>query len=228
MAKLNNRENQNIPQHVQGGILERLKKLERFRDDMLRAMNQTFTIVDQRETQTEEVLRAVINLLGRETVEKETRRLKIEELESKSLQEKATFDAAKEAGKVFATERVTEKSVIIGTEVNKDGEQLFPTRVQLFFPQLPIDYQKCYLGAAAGDVVVTPTGSKFTIAETYEVLVKAESATDTAPAAGGHSLVAHPTEYVVPVSGDEPVSDDVSKQLVDDLVAAAENTSESN
>ena len=222
MAKLNSRGNQNIPQHVQGGILERLKKLERFRDDMLRAMNQTFTIVDQRETQTEEVLRAVINLFGREPVEKEVRRLKIEELEEKSLKEKAAFDAAKEAGKVFVTERVTEKSVIIGTEVNKDGEQLFPTRVQLFFPQLPIDYQKCYLGAASGDVVVTPTESKFTIAEIYEGLVKAEGATDATPVTTEHSLAGHPTEEIIPTSGDEPVSDDVSKQLVADLAAVAE------
>lgn len=215
MAKLNRPGNQNIPQHQQGGILERLKKLERFEKDILRAMNQTFNIVDQRETQTEEVLRAVINLLGRETVEKEVRRLKIEELEGNSTKQKAAFDAAKTEGKVVATQVVTEKSVILGTEVDKDGNQLYPVRVQLFYPQLPPDYQAVYLGAKVGDVVTTPTASKFTVHEVYEVVVKdetLETQTETAPA----------VETQAPASGDEPASDELAKQLVEDLAVAAE------
>ncbi len=216
MGKLNQRGNQNIPQHQQGSILERLKKLERFRDDVLRAMNQTFNIVDQRETQTEEVLRALIELFGREQVETKVRQLKIESLEAKALKEKVALDAAGEAGKIVATTAVTEQSVIVGSEVNKDGEQLYPTRVQLFFPQLPLDYQKCYLGAKIGDVVVTPTESKFTVKELYEVVMQPEGVSTQGPATDPAATVA------VPTSGDEPADDDLAKQLVEDLTVAAE------
>ncbi len=217
MAKLGKPGNQNIPQHQQGSILARLQKLERFEKDMLRAMNQTFNIVDQRETATEEILRAVINLLGREVVEKEVRRLKIEQLEGESTKQTAVFEEAKKEGKVVATTAVTEKSVIIGTELDKDNNQLYPVRVQLFFPQLPADYQKAYLGAKLGETVVTPTASKFTISEIYEVVVK------EAPATSGLVETDPAATQAVPSTGDEPVDDELAKQLVEDLTAAAES-----
>ncbi len=222
MGKLGRPGNQNIPQHQQGSILARLAKLEKFQKDILRAMNQTFTIVDNRENATEEVVRALITLCGQEAVEKEVRRAKIEDLEGKSAKQKAGFDAAIEAGKVVPGDVVGDRSVILGSEVDGDGNQLYPVRVQLLFAQLPEDYQKCYKGAKVGETVTTPTKSKFTINEVWEVVVKGEEIESTqttaaAPPADPAATVAAPTE------GDEPPDAELEKQLVEELAADAES-----
>ena len=220
MGRLGKPGNQNIPQNVQGGILARLAKLEKFQKDILRAMNQTFTIVDNRESATEEVVRALITLVGQDTVEKEVRRAKIEDLEGKSAKQKAVFDEAIAKGKVVPGESVNDRSVILGTEVDPEGNQLYPVRVQLLFGNLPADYQACYKGAKPGDKVVTPTKSTFSISEVWDVVVKGTEVESTPttglPAVDPAATVAAPTE------GDEPPDAELEKQLVEDLAAAAE------
>lgn len=202
------------------GALERVEKLEAFRNDVLQAMRQTFGIVDTRLQNTEDVVNALIILVGKEDVEKKVQELQIERLEAKAGTEKAALDAAVTANQVVVADVIGDRSVIVGSEVDKDGKQLYPSRVQLLFPTVKDDYKERLRGAKAGDVIETPVGSKFTILEVYDIVLNPPP-----PAAeAGAREVDVPQSEEVPTSGDEPAEGEVEKQLVEDLAAIAQET----
>jgi hypothetical protein len=195
--------------------MERLKALEDFRGEILRAVRKTFNEVEQRMRGMEEVNEALVNLAGREAVEEEVKRLYIEHAEAKSAMEGKALEAGLAAGKLAVSEIVGDMSVVVGSEVDKDGNQLYPSRAQLLFATLRPEYQEKLRGGKVGDVVVTPFQSKFTILAIYDILPQA-------PPAAGQQVPAVPLPVGSPPVEGQPLSDEEEAAVVDQLTDAAE------
>ncbi len=81
---------------------------------------------------------------------------------------KAQVEAGLKEGKILPAEVVTEKSFIVGHELDKDGKLANP-RFQLGFMALSEDSRKLFLGKKPGEVIETPNGT-IAIDETYDVV----------------------------------------------------------
>jgi hypothetical protein len=204
------------PKGTQGpGSLERLKALEQFRDEILRAVRKTFNEVEQRMRSAEEVNEALVNLAGREAVEEEVKRLYIERAEAKSVLEGRALEAGIKAGKLVVSEIVGDMSVVVGSEVDKDGNQLYPSRAQLLFATLRPEYQEKLRGSKVGDVIVTPFESKFTVLAIYDILPQA-------PPPAGQQVSSEPLPVGTPPVEGQPLSDEAEAAVLDQLSNAAE------
>lgn len=196
------------------GALDRLKSLEGFREEILRAMRQTLGAVETRLGNLEEVNEAVVNVVGRAAIEEEVKRAHIERAEAKAAVETKALDAAYASGKIKDAEVVGDMSVIVGSEVDKDGNKLYPSTVQLLFAVLAKEYQAQLRGAKAGDVIETPFGSKFTVSKVYDIdptkASSAQQAQEAVPPAGTPSIEG------------EPLSPEAEAMLLEGLADAAE------
>jgi len=147
-----------------------VKALEQFREEMLRAVRSTFAAVEQRLQNLEEINEALVNLSGRAQVEEEVKRLHIERVEAKAAIEQKALETALATGKIKEVETIGELSVIVGSEVDKDGNKLYPSRVQVLYATLLKEYQEKLLGKKVGDVIETPFGSKLTVQIVYDIV----------------------------------------------------------
>ena len=213
MAKFGRAGNGPVPPK-EPGALDRLKSLEDFKSEILRAIRQTFAAVEQRLQNLEEINEALVNVVGRTPVEEEVKRAHIERVEKKAATEAAALEAAYKAGKIVDAEEVGDMSVIVGSEVDKDGNKLYPSVVQLLFMTLVKEYQDQIRGKKAGDVIETPFGSKFTVSKVFNVNPNQAQAVQQA------------TEGVTPASTPqveaEPLSPEAEALLLEGLADAAE------
>lgn len=199
-------------------VVEGLKVLDEFRSDILRAMRHTFVVVEQRMANIEDILEAVVYLMGRETVEKKVQELHVEKLEARSAADKVALEAALAEGRVVPAETISETSIIVGTEVDKDGNALHPLRVQQLWQAVQNPEMKtALLGKKAGDVIETSIGTKFTINEVYNITMQAKvDAADAKP-------VEVPVAETDQIPETPPVDEAVEQELVEDLANAAKN-----
>jgi hypothetical protein len=201
------------------GALDRVKALEQFREEILRAVRSTFAAVEQRLQNLEEISEALVNLSGRAQVEEEVKRLHIERVEAKSAIEQKALDAALSTGKIKEAEVVGELSVIVGSEVDKDGNKLYPSRVQMLFATLLKEYQEKLRGAKVGDVIETPFGSKFTVQIVYDI-VPPDQQPQPSPAAQLDAPV--PEGAKLPDVAITPLDEETEAKMVEDLAEIAE------
>ncbi|HVT63203.1 MAG TPA: hypothetical protein VHD33_06950, partial [Legionellaceae bacterium] len=116
-------------------------------------------------------LDALITILGTEAVFNQIKKAKIEKAEANSAAMKDALEKQLAEGGVKVSEVVGELSIIVGSEVDKDGNQIPPARAQVLFAQLTPELAALMLGKKVGDVVETPVGSKFTISELYDMVL---------------------------------------------------------
>ena len=205
----------------EGGALERVENLEKgFKaivEDMtqvMQALQQIATSVDTRNGALEDAVNAIIEVVGRKPIEEEIKRARIEKLEARSAREKVAFDAAIVAGQVVPAEVVGDMSVIIGSEVNKDGDALYPLRVQMIYRSIDEDKKDKFKGVKVGTVIETLMGSKFTISEIWDAIIPSPVAA-AEPVTG--ELVEVPVEQSDISTGDEPVDATTEEALLEDL-----------
>lgn len=194
------------------GAMDRITDLEDFREGVLRAMRQTFGVIEQRIATINDMMVALTNLVGQENVEKEVQRLEIERSELRSAKEKAGLDAAIARGELVPAEEVGDLSVVIGTETDKDGKPLHPVRVQFLYATMKQSLKESFTGVKVGAAIDMPAGTKFTVSEVWNVVPGAERQAppveSTPPA-----TEAAPQEELT----EEPVDEKVEAQLVEEL-----------
>jgi hypothetical protein len=221
------------------GALQRLDAVEKAQQQILLAVRQTFGLIDARLGGQQSSLNALITLFGRDTVEQEIVRQKVEELEGTAVKEKAGFDQAVEEGKLVKADIVGPRTVIVGHEVDGDGRDLHPLRVQMLFGMLKPEFQPAYKDHRVGDVIETPINTKFTINELWDVVPPSSVNAAAAESAAATALVAPPTpadptaepevtaaDEAVPA--DDPVDASTEAELLADLAGTNEKPSQSN
>lgn len=222
MAKLPKSARDMIPTGSAGvGVLERVKNLEKRQRDIMTGVSQAFASSDQRHSSTEEVLNAIIMIVGRDAVEAEVQRQTIERLESKSAKEKVALEEALKAGRCAPAEVVGDRSIVVGFEVDKEGNKLHPHRVQLLYQSLRPEYKERMKDRKVGDEFDTPPGTKFTVTEIYDIALNPPKETQEEPQANEEV----PTEAAQKT---EPVDEEVEARLVEELAAKADATQPTN
>jgi len=195
--------------------LQRVEALEAAVNQTLRAMRQTFAVVETRLSNLEQVQVALIKLVGQEQVEEELRKMKIAQLEEEAEKEKYGLEEALKENRLLDATEVTDMSVIVGSEVDANDQPLYPSRVQFIYPKLHKEYQDIILGKKVGDVVTTPAGSKFTVKEIYNINVDWKPPIEAAPVA-----------EALPQS--EPLSPDAEAQLLEELATETNSDQQPN
>lgn len=150
--------------------LERLDQVERTVNNIGAATNNNINQLGG----ITEVLDAVVQTLGAETIQKIMTDNRTAKAEAQSAQEKAALDELVKNGDVKATEKVSERSIVVGREINPDGTVRVPGRAQVAFARIDPAFQKAFLDQAAGFSLDLPNGGKFEVQEVYEVVEKAE------------------------------------------------------
>lgn len=137
-----------------------------------------FAVIEQKFNQMEEFIDALITQVGTDVIFEIVKTKRIEKQEADAATKKTNLEAALKDGQVVVAEAVGNTSVVIGTEVDKDGNQLYPTRAQILFAQVKPELAEPMRGKKVGDVIVTPVESRFTITEIYNLVTptKAEMA----------------------------------------------------
>lgn len=192
---------------VNDGLSGRMDVAEKNIQAMHENYQKNFAIVEQKFNQMEEFIDALITEMGTDKVFEIIKTKRIEKQEADAAAKKVALEAALKEGQVVVAETVGDTSVIIGTEVDKDGNQLYPTRAQILFAQVKPELAEPMRGKKVGDVVVTPVETRFTINEIYNIIVPTKA--ETAPVEA---------ELLGPPS--DPVSPEVEQALINDLSAS--------
>lgn len=152
--------------------LDRLDQVEKTLPNLISAINNSLGGMSQQLNSQGKVLEAVMQLLGRESVEgtmkeiEERRAVETMESEKKALEELLA------AGNIAKVEKVTEKSIIVGREYQPDGTLRHPGRAQVAFPRVDAQFQPKLKDQAVGFVMELPNGGKFEVVEIFEVVQK--------------------------------------------------------
>jgi hypothetical protein len=147
----------------------------------LQALQGHLMQLDQRISAMEEIMSATTLVVGQEQVSDMVKSRRVEKADARSAAEKAALDVALGEGKVVKTETIGEKSIVVGREKDKDGNDLPPGRVQLLFGQFLPEFQPQLLGKGVGTTVDTPIGGKFEVTEVYDIVDhSASEATESA------------------------------------------------
>lgn len=135
----------------------------------LLGINQRFNEHNGRLITTEELVDALVDIQGREEVERLVDERRLERAEKLAAQEKGSLDQAISDGYVLAAEVAGEKSVIIGKYLASDGSVIPPGRAQLVMTGVQEQFRNQLLGKGVGTKLDLADGGKFELTEIYEV-----------------------------------------------------------
>jgi hypothetical protein len=170
--------------------LDRLDQVEKTIPQLVSAINNSLGGLHQQVNSQGEVVEALVQLLGKETVESTIRDTRERRATEAMEAEKKALEELKGRGDLAAVEKVTEKSVIVGREYNPDGTVRHPGRAQVAFQRVDESFKTGLLNQPVGFILELPNKGKFEVVEIYEVVEKpapapeapAEAAAETPPA----------------------------------------------
>lgn len=163
--------------------LERLDQVEKTIPQLISAINNSLGGLNQTVNAQGEVLEAVVSLLGKDVIEANIADRRLVRATEAMESEKAALEQLKEKGDLAVTEKVTEKSIIVGREFLADGTLRHPGRAQVAYMRVDPEFQGKLLDQAVGYVIELPKGGKFEIVELYEVVEKPDAPPEAAPVA---------------------------------------------
>lgn len=167
--------------------LSRITDLEELIPAISNAVNKSLQQVDQHLGNFNDSLEAVIALVGAEAVANKRAELQAAKIAQQLEDQKNAVAEAVKVGTLVVVPAITEKSLVIGVETNKDGSVAGTGRVQLPLQGIKPEFKEQLLGKAVGASFDLPTGGKFTCTEFYDVVEQlpppTESAVEVAPEA---------------------------------------------
>jgi len=162
--------------------LERLDQVEKTVMNIVSAVNNSISQLGNQIGGVTEVLDAVVQTLGVETIQKIMSENRVAKAEAQAESEKAALAELLAKGDIKAVDKVSEKSIVVGRETDKDGTVRLPGRAQVAFARIDPNFQPQLLGQGPGFSLDLPNGGKFEVLEAYEVVEKAADATPAAEA----------------------------------------------
>lgn len=152
------------------GALERITALEgdfqRFIQALQEVLEKNFQSLNERVTALEEVAQALVDLADKDKVKAQIEANRLKRVEIQAATARTLLNKAVEQGLYVATDTITDKTLLVGIEKDKEGKVLPPSRVQVPFDNLKPEYQVELLNKGPGAVVNTDTGT-FEVTEVY-------------------------------------------------------------
>ena len=156
--------------------LERLDQVEKTVTNIVSAVNNSLGQVSGQLGGITEVLDAVVQTLGADTIQKVMTENRTAKAEAQSQAEESALKELLAKGDIAVAAKVSDKSIVVGRETNKDGSVRIPGRAQVAFARIDPNFQAAFLGQEVGFNLELPNGGKFEVLEIYEVVEKAATA----------------------------------------------------
>lgn len=155
---------------TQRTLTERLTELEKGFAQVLFKINQRFSGLDAGLLEANEAIEALVELASsNEEVQRIITRNRIARARAQAAKEKESLEEGVKEGFLTVSEKVGERTLLVGRYSDKDGKVEEPGRVQLAMPAVAEPFRGKLLGQAAGASLDLPTGGKFELLEAYEV-----------------------------------------------------------
>lgn len=151
------------------GAIERITSVENDVIQAVKAMDQLAKTIEQRLAATEEVLSAVVQHMGADAVQEAVVAERMRKAQETSDREKAALEQAVVDGYCLPADFITEKSIIVGCETDKDGKVMGVGRHQLAFSTVAPQFQEQLLGKGAGTKIKTPIEGEFEVLSVFAV-----------------------------------------------------------
>jgi len=165
--------------------LERVSALEESIPQIIQGINSAFGQMENKVDSFANVLEAVKNLLedvvGEGKVQAEVDSILLQRAVAASESQKRDLETAVKDGKFVVAAVVSEKSLIVGTEFDKDGKAYGAGRVQISLQGIKPEFKDKVSGQGVGFSFDLPNGGKFTINEIYDVAEQPVPAPAPAP-----------------------------------------------
>jgi len=162
----------NLAQKNARNAMQRVEALEKIIPNIISATNQSLNQLQQQLAQSVEIMDALIQILGEETVGKvmqENRQFR----NQKALEEaKARVAAEVDSGALKPAETVGPNSRIVFQELDANGKALEPGRAEFDVSKMLEPFRTEVQGKKAGDSIKTPAGNTFEIQEVYDNVEK--------------------------------------------------------
>jgi hypothetical protein len=217
---------------AQKPLLKRLADIEADLTGLVDALNKSLTLVEQRLGNLDEVTNAVVGIVGVQSVQEAITAMHVKKAKADADAQAKALLMAVDKGLVIKSELLTEKSVIFGRELDKDGNEVPPGRVQMLYGQIKEEFRAALLGKPVGTQIDTPVGGKFEVVDLYEIQEKpvppaeAKAKTEEEEKAAQDAAEARVAEAVAAVASSEPTVEilpDSSDQVDAELLADLEN-----
>lgn len=153
--------------------LERIDQLEQDIPQIVMGVNEA--IMGQRQATGElaQVVEALTEIIGSGNVDSKIKEIQERKTLARVEQAKKNLEDGLEKGTVVKADAISDKSLVVGRETDKDGNVVFPGRAQVTFDQIAPEFQDKLLGQGAGFAVETKAGGKFEVVEVYDVITTA-------------------------------------------------------
>lgn len=161
--------------------------------DFVPSINEAFSRSDRQLGELALIVEAVVELFGPATVDAKIKEVADRKALAGLEQAQANLKAGLERGDLVVVDKVGEKSLVVGREIDSNGVVSFPGRAQLVFSQIKPDFSAKLLGQQVGFVMETSNG-KFEVQEIYDIVDRAPSNDPTTPTTAGNAVDTLPTD----------------------------------
>jgi len=201
---------QRLLQKKTANALDRLDELEKALPQIVSGVNNSLQNLQRQQETVTEILDAVIEALGQETIHGIMANNRTKRAEQQAENEKKGIEEALTSGRLVVATAITEKTIIVGKETAADGGVRVPGRVQIPFVRVGEQFQAQLKDKGVGTKLDLPNGGgTFEVVEIYDVVpppaegaapvAAAPEAPAAAPAAPvAAEPVAAPAETVAP------------------------------
>ena len=155
---------------AQKNALERIESLEESFPQIIQGINSAFTEVNNQISNAQEMLDVFAEMLGEDAVKTALDSMRTRKALERAAAQKAAVEEAVKAGKLTVATVISEKSLVIGVELNKDGQAVSGGRVQLPVQGIKPEFKEKLVGQGVGASFDIPSGGKFTVQEIYEAV----------------------------------------------------------
>jgi len=152
-----------------GNALDRMQRLEQDLAQIVKAVNSVNENFVEKINLLEEVLNSVGEIIGAEKIKEVLADRALRRAVNKANADKEAVAKALAEGKIVVDAVVTEKSFIVGREVDSEGKELPPGRIQLQIGDVEKTFQDQLMSKPVGTTIDTPIGGKFELQEIYSI-----------------------------------------------------------
>ena len=149
------------------GALERLDSIEELLPQMMTQINRAVTVLENNIQSLNEIVEAVVVCVGEEQVDAALLRIRTLKAEADAEAARSNLQKAVAEKKLVPAESVSEASIVVGVETDKDGKAVPPGRVQFNSATLTPEYREKLIGQRLGFKFSTGDANTVEITEIY-------------------------------------------------------------
>ncbi len=148
--------------------IERVEMLENTLPTVVAEVNKALTNIDKSLARFQVILDALVEVVGPQQVQAAVDIANAKKEAERAEAAKQALEIAVKEGRLKAVTEVAPNTILVGKEVDKEGNQV-GSRVQLSFKSIKPEFRDTLLGKSAGAVIDLPDG-KFEVQEVYELV----------------------------------------------------------